>query len=63
MTNPFSSQKRNPKDPLRRRSLKELDTVLDEIAERNPEFMKILENHIKELMAKDNKNESIRRRY
>jgi len=56
MTNPFSSQKRNPKDPLRKRSLKELDTVLDEIADRNPEFMKILEDHIKEQLAKDNKN-------
>jgi hypothetical protein len=57
MTNPFSSQKKNPQDPLRKRSLKELNTVLDEIAERNPEFMKILEDYIKEQLAKDNKNE------
>jgi len=56
MTNPFFSQKRNLQDPLRRRSLKELDTVLDEVADRNPEFMKILEDYIKEQLAKDNKN-------
>jgi hypothetical protein len=56
MTNPFSSQKRNLQDPLRKRSLKELDTVLDEIADRNPEFEKILEDYIKEQLAKDNKN-------
>ena len=56
MTNPFFSQKRNLQDPLRKRSLKELDTVLDEIADRNPEFMKILEDYIKEQLAKDNKN-------
>jgi hypothetical protein len=62
MTNPFFSQKRNLQDPLRKRSLKELDTVLDEIADRNPEFMKILEDYIKEQLAKDNKNEIIRNR-
>ena len=56
MTNPFFSQKRNLQDPLRKRSLKELDTVLDEVADRNPEFMKILEDYIKEQLAKDNKN-------
>jgi len=56
MTNPFFSQKRNLQDPLRKRSLKELDTVLDEIADRNPEFEKILEDYIKEQLAKDNKN-------
>jgi hypothetical protein len=56
MTNPFSSQKKNLRDPLRKRSLKELDTVLDEVADRNPEFMKILEDYIKEQLAKDNKN-------
>ena len=56
MTNPFFSQKRNLQDPLRRRSLKELNTVLDEIADRNPEFEKILEDYIKEQLAKDNKN-------
>ena len=62
MTNPFFSQKRNLQDPLRKRSLKELDTVLDEVADRNPEFMKILEDYIKEQLAKDNKNEIIRNR-
>ena len=62
MTNPFFSQKRNLQDPLRKRSLKELDTVLDEVADRNPEFMKILEDYIKDQLAKDNKNESIHRR-
>lgn len=62
MTNPFFSQKRNLQDPLRKRSLKELDTVLDEVADRNPVFMKILEDYIKEQLAKDNKNETIRRR-
>jgi hypothetical protein len=56
MTNPFFSQKRNLQDPLRKRSLKELDTVLDEVADQNPEFMIILEKHIKEQLAKDNKN-------
>jgi len=56
MTNPFFSQKKNLQDPLRKRSLKELDTVLDEVTDRNPEFMKILENYIKEQLAKDNKN-------
>jgi hypothetical protein len=56
MTNPFFSQKKNLQDPLRKRTLKELDTVLDEVADRNPEFMKILEDHIKEQLAKDNKN-------
>jgi len=56
MTNPFFSQKKNLQDPLRKRSLKELDTVLDEIADRNPEFEKILEDYIKEQLAKDNKN-------
>lgn len=56
MTIPFFSQKRNLQDPLRKRSLKELDTVLDEVADRNPEFMKILEDYIKEQLAKDNKN-------
>jgi hypothetical protein len=59
MTNPFFSQKRNLQDPLRKRSLKELDTVLDAVADRNPEFMKILEDYIKEQLAKDNKNDSI----
>jgi hypothetical protein len=65
MTIPFSSQKRNPQDPLRKRSLKELDTVLDEVADRNPEFMKILEDYIKEQLAKDNKNakNTLSRRY
>jgi len=62
MTNPFFSQKKNLQDPLRKRSLKELDTVLDEVADRNPEFIKILEDYIKEQLAKDNKNETIRRR-
>ena len=62
MTNPFFSKKKNLQDPLRKRSLKELDTVLDEVADRNPEFMKILEDYIKEQLAKDNKNETIRRR-
>ena len=62
MTNPFFSQKRNLQDPLRKRSLKELDTVLDEVADRNPEFMKILEDYIKDQLAKDNKNEIIRNR-
>ena len=62
MTNPFFSQKRNLQDPLSKRSLKELDTVLDEVADRNPVFMKILEDYIKEQLAKDNKNETIRRR-
>jgi len=62
MTNPFFSQKRNLQDPLRKRNLKELDTVLDEVADRNPEFMKILEDYIKEQLAKDNKNEIIRNR-
>jgi len=56
MTNPFFSQKKNLQDPLRKRSFKELDTVLDEVTDRNPEFMKILENYIKEQLAKDNKN-------
>ena len=56
MTNPFFSQKRNLQDPLRKRSLKELDTVLDAVADRNPEFMKILEDYIKDQLAKDNKN-------
>ena len=59
MTTPFFSQKRNLQDPLRKRSLKELDTVLDEVADRNPEFMKILEDYIKEQLAKDNKNDSV----
>jgi hypothetical protein len=58
MTNPFFSQKKNQQDPLRKRSLKELDTVLDEIADRNPEFMKFFEEYIKEQMRKD-RNDSV----
>jgi hypothetical protein len=62
MTNPFSSQKRNLQDPLRKRSLKELDTVLDEIEDRNPDFVKEITKIIKKKLAEDNKNETIRRR-
>ena len=56
MTNPFFSQKRNLQDPLRKRSLKELDTVLDEIADRNPTFIDDLTKVIKEKLAEDNSN-------
>jgi hypothetical protein len=56
MTNPFFSQKRNLQDPLRKRSLKELDTVLDEIADRNPTFIDDLTRVIKEKLAEDNGN-------
>jgi hypothetical protein len=56
MTNPFSSQKKNPQDLLRKRSLKELDTVIDEIVDRNPDFVKELTKVIKEKLAEDNKN-------
>ena len=34
------------KDPLRRRSLDELDQVLDEIAQRNPDKVRELEGFI-----------------
>jgi hypothetical protein len=56
MTNPFFSQKRNLQDPLRKRSLKELDTVLDEIIDRNPTFIDDLTKVIREKLAEDNRN-------
>ena len=46
---------------LRRRSLAELDEVLDEIAARNPVEMKQLEDYIKEKIRKAN-NDSISNR-
>ena len=43
-------------DPLAKRSLAELDTVLDEIVQRNPEWYKEIQQLVKELKLKQPNN-------
>jgi len=40
-------------DPLRKRSLEELDDVIDEIIERNPEFVKKLLEYVEQQRGND----------
>ncbi len=46
------NDKEEDKDPLRKRSLNELDDVIEEIMERNPWFEKHLEEIIKKQTEK-----------
>lgn len=55
MKNPFTSQTKNQLPP-KKKSLKELDTVIDEMIDRNPDFIKTLTNIIKDQLKKDNTN-------
>ena len=43
-------------DPLAKRSLAELDTVLDEIVQRNPEWYKEIQQLVKELKLRKQNN-------
>ena len=43
-------------DPLAKRSLAELDTVVDEIVQRNPEWYKEIQQLVKELKLKQQNN-------
>ena len=43
-------------DPLAKRSLAELDTVLDEIVQRNPEWYKEIQQLVEELKLKKQNN-------
>ena len=43
-------------DPLTKRSLAELDTVVDEIVQRNPEWYKEIQQLVKELKLKQPNN-------
>jgi hypothetical protein len=43
-------------DPLAKRSLAELDTVVDEIVQRNPEWYKEIQQLVKELKLKQPNN-------
>ena len=43
-------------DPLAKRSLAELDTVVDEIVQRNPAWYKEIQQLVKELKSKQSNN-------
>lgn len=53
MSKDKSSSKTNQMNPLRRRSLAELNDVIDEILDRNPDFVVKLEKVIKEQKEKN----------
>lgn len=55
MTKPFTSQKKSQLLP-KKKSLKELDSVIDEMINRNPDFIEIMTNIIKEQLKKDELN-------